>query len=289
MSWLNRAHSRRHAGRRTGARWRMPRAARVAAWFLAVAMVGGAAAHVWRAGLPPAANAFLVDAGDRALVASAKLGLSVKDIFVEGRAETAAADILAAIGIRHGAPIFAFDPRRAKGELERLAWVDRADVERRLPDTIYIRVIERMPLALWQNQGRMALIDREGVEIRGVDVRRFARLPQVVGPDAPIHAAQLVALLATEPDIAKRVTAAIRVGGRRWNLKLDNGIDVRLPETNAGAAWVRLAELVRKDGLLERDVTVVDLRLPDRLILRTVRDVAPPPPPKGARGSGRPT
>jgi hypothetical protein len=52
---------------------------------------------------------------------------------------------------------------------------------------------------------------------------------------------------------------------------------------------VRLAELVRKDGLLERDVTVVDLRLPDRLILRTVRDVAPPPPPKGARGSGRPT
>ena len=289
MSWLDRAHSRRHAGRRIGARWRMPRAARVAAWFLAVAMVGGAAAHVWRAGLPPAANAFLVDAGDRALVASAKLGLSVKDIFVEGRAETAAADILAAIGIRHGAPIFAFDPRRAKGELERLAWVDRADVERRLPDTIYIRVIERMPLALWQNQGRMALIDREGVEIRGVDVRRFARLPQVVGPDAPIHAAQLVALLATEPDIAKRVTAAIRVGGRRWNLKLDNGIDVRLPETNAGAAWVRLAELVRKDGLLERDVTVVDLRLPDRLILRTVRDVAPPPPPKGARGSGRPT
>lgn len=287
MMRLGRA-SRRHPGRRIGARWRMPRLARTALWWLAIGIAGAVGMHFWRAGLPPMANDFLVDAGDRALVASAKLGLSVRDVFVEGRAETAPADILAAIGIRHGAPILAFDPRRAKSELEALAWIGRADVERRLPDTIYIRVVERAPLALWQNHGRMALIDREGVEIRGVDVRRFAHLPQVVGPDAPIHAAQLVALLETEPDIARRVTAAIRVGGRRWNLKLDNGIDVRLPEINAGAAWVRLAELVRKDGLLERDVTVVDLRLPDRLILRTVREVAPPPP-KGARGAGRPT
>jgi cell division protein FtsQ len=287
MSRFGRA-SHRLARRRTGARWRIPRVARVAAWLLAIGMAAAAATHMWRAGLPPAANDFLVDAGDRVLVASAKLGLSVKDVFVEGRGETAPADILAAIGIRHGAPIMAFDPHRAKGELERLAWIRHADVERRLPDTIYIRVVERVPLALWQNHGRMALIDRAGVEIRGVDVRRFSYLPQVVGPDAPLHAAQLVALLETEPDIAARITAAIRVGGRRWNLKLDNGIDVRLPETNFGAAWVRLAELVRKDGLLERDVTVVDLRLPDRLILRTVREVAPPPP-KGARGAGRPT
>ena len=287
MSRFGRA-SRRHAGRRTGARWRIPRVAWVAAWSLAIGMAAVAAAYVGRVGMPPAANHFLVDAGDRALVASAKLGLSVKDVFVEGRAETAPADLLAAIEIRHGAPILAFDPARAKGELERLAWISRADVERRLPDTIYIRVVERVPLALWQNHGRIALIDRQGVEIRGVDPRRFAHLPQVVGSDAPNHAAQLVALLATEPDIAKRVTAAIRVGGRRWNLKLDNGVDVRLPEINAGAAWMRLAELIRKDGLLERDVTVVDLRLPDRLILRTVREVAPPPP-KGARGAGRPT
>jgi cell division protein FtsQ len=84
----------------------------------------------------------------------------------------------------------------------------------------------------------------------------------------------------------------VRVGGRRWNLRLDNGVDVNLPETNAGAAYERLAQLVRDNGLVDRNVVAVDLRLPDRLILRVAKDTTLPvqsQPAQLARRPNRPT
>jgi cell division protein FtsQ len=233
------------------------------------------------------ASALVRELTDRAMFASGRVGLAVREIRIEGRTETSLAEVLAAVEIQRGAPILAFDPSAARTEIEKLPWVARASVERRLPDTIVVRLGERVPLALWQHRGVIAVIDRQGEEIRGAEAGRFAHLPLVVGADASKHAAALVALLATEPDIEKRVAAAVRVGGRRWTLRLDDRIDVHLPEENLGAAWTRLAELIRAEGLMDRNVTVVDLRLPDRLILRTVREA--PPAAKPTRGAGRPT
>jgi cell division protein FtsQ len=179
-----------------------------------------------------------------------------------------------------------FSPAAAKQRLEALPWVRQASVERMLPGTIMVRLSERQPMALWQRHRQLSLIDRDGVEIAGVDLGRFTHLPVVVGDDAPQHTANLLALIATEPDLEKRVTAAVRVGGRRWNLKFDNGVDVQLPEVNAGAAWSRLAEVERDGKVLSRDIAAVDLRLPDRLVVRMVRDNNPVPAPaaKPARG-----
>src|SRR5207248_9698143 len=70
------------------------------------------------------------------------------------------------------------------------------------------------------------------------------------------------------PEPAARVRAAGRVDGRRWNLRIDDAIDVMLPEDDPSAAWSRLAVLERGNGLLQREVKSVDLRLPDRLVLR---------------------
>ncbi|MCH7555160.1 MAG: cell division protein FtsQ, partial [Proteobacteria bacterium] len=56
--------------------------------------------------------------------------------------------------------------------------------------------------------------------------------------------------------------------GRRWNLRLDNGVDVELPEAGINAAWRRLADIERRHRLLSRDITAIDLRLPDRLVVR---------------------
>ncbi len=284
-----RSTSPRRAVTRRTRWWRRERTWKVVCLTALVAMTGAGGTYVWRSGTPSQVGAFALEAYERALFASARFGLAVHEILVEGRDETAAADILAAIEARRGAPIFTFSPGSAKAELEKLPWVAHAAVERRLPDVIYVRLVERRPLALWQRDGRMSVIDREGTEIRGADIGRFAGLPLVVGSDAARNAAALLALLATEPDVEKRVGAAIRVGGRRWTLRLDNGVDVHLPEINPGAAWARFAELVRGEGLLERNVTVVDLRLSDRLILRTLRETPPPVPAKASRSSGRPT
>ena len=62
--------------------------------------------------------------------------------------------------------------------------------------------------------------------------------------------------------------ASILVAERRWNLRLANGIDVRLPETSVEAALDRLAELDRDKKILSRDITAIDLRLPDRVTVR---------------------
>ncbi|MCM0019823.1 MAG: FtsQ-type POTRA domain-containing protein [Tagaea sp.] len=292
---IGRKDKTRKPARRIGWRrvlaWRPSgRALKATAAIAAIAVLGAGAFHLWNAGGADRLEDLAYDLRANALNASARAGLAIGDVVVEGRERTAARDVLAVLDARRGAPILAFDPHAAKIELETLPWVRRAAVERRLPDTIHVRLEERVPLALWQTRGRFHVIDVEGREIAGVDPGRFARLVVVVGDDAPPHAAALIALLDTEPAMRARIAAAVRVGGRRWNLNLDNGVVVNLPETNAGAAYERLAQLARDNALVERDLVSVDLRLPDRLILRA-RETAPAAPPANAqqRRANRPT
>ncbi|MEQ8354891.1 MAG: FtsQ-type POTRA domain-containing protein [Kiloniellaceae bacterium] len=210
-----------------------------------------------------------------ALAASADLGLRVEEVLVAGRDRTDGDIILSRLGLELGRPILDVDPEAARNELETLPWVSAARVERQLPGTIFIRLTERRPLALWQERGVIRVIDRAGEVIPGIEARRFAHLPLVVGEDAPVHAAKLIAVMNSEPELRDRVTAAVRVAGRRWNIQIEGRIDVRLPEADAATAWAQLARIERQQGLLSRDVIIIDLRLPDRLVVRTDREKGP--------------
>jgi cell division protein FtsQ len=222
-------------------------------WYLATS---GWTERAWR------------DAQASLLHGSAAAGLTVGEVVVEGRTHTKRADLLAALGVERGMPILAVDPAAARARVEALGWVRQATVARRLPDTVYLRIEERAPLALWQRNGTLQLVDREGAVIEKENVARFAGLPLIVGDDAPQHAADLLGLLTAFPEIASQLDAAVRVSGRRWNLRLSSGIDIRLPETGVAPALGRLADLHRTQKLLDRDVIAVDLRKPDRLIVR---------------------
>jgi cell division protein FtsQ len=257
-------------------RRRLPRRIRRAAlWLLPIVAAVGCYGVIWASRFP-AGQAALAQAMDRVIGASAAFGLVVTAIEVEGRETTDVATVVAALSAARGTPILAVSPGRAKEQLETLPWVRSATIERRLPGTLFVRLVERRPLAVWQHGGIQQLIDREGAVIPVDDLSRFARLPTVVGDDAAPNAVALIDMLASEPELAARVTAAVRVGGRRWNLRIDDAIDVLMPEENPGNAWNRLAELERTSFLLKRDVQAVDLRLPDRLVLRVT--AAPPPP-----------
>ncbi len=286
----------RKPARRTGWRrilgWRpSASSAKIMTAIGIAAVIGGGGLYAWRTGGADRLEDMALDLRRGILTATTRAGLQVSEVLVEGRERTNSRDVLAVLDARRGAPILTFDPHQAKAELETLPWVRRAIVERRLPDTIHVRLEERVPMALWQRGGRFAVIDQDAKEIPGVDPGNFAKLLIVVGDDAPEHAGGLIALLDTEPALRNRVSAAVRVGGRRWNLNLDNGVVVNLPEANAGAAYERLAELERNNGLVERDLVSVDLRLPDRLILRA-KDAAPSTTPVNApaqRRNNRPT
>jgi cell division protein FtsQ len=257
-----------------------PRARKIAAVLAGVGVMAGIGLYFAKAGLPARVQVAVDATEAQALAASAALGLSVQQVLVDGRVETPAADVLHVLDVSRNAPILAFHPAEAKAELEKLPWIKSASVERRLPNVVYVRLVEREPLAMWQRHGQLTLIDRDGVEIPGADLARFNTLPVVVGDGAPQRAAALFALLATEPDLARRVSAAVRVGDRRWNLRLELGadrtIEALLPEENPGAAWTRLADLDRQQHLFDRDITAIDLRFPDRLVVRV--HAMPPAP-----------
>jgi cell division protein FtsQ len=243
-----------------------------------VLAAGGSGFLLQRGGLLDALEPKLAQDG---ISLAAKLGLVVGNIEVDGRAMTTKAAILRAVGASRGTPILAVSPSAAKAQLETLPWVRSAAVERQLPDTIHITIVERMPFAFWQRQGKLALIDRDGTVITDTGLDRFPGLIVLVGDDAPQNAAKLLEMIASEKTIANRVTAAVRVGGRRWRLHLDNGINVELPEENAAAAWKQLAELDRDSQILARNIEVIDMRLSDRLVVRTVPEPAKEPVKKG--------
>jgi cell division protein FtsQ len=243
--------------------------------------VVGTGVMAWRSGQLQVA---LDRAEDTVIALSAKSGFRVEDVEVVGRSQTEPKALLAAAGLSRGDPILAFSPAEARQRIENLPWVESAAVERRLPDTIAITIVERKPIALWQHSEKISLIDASGVVLGNVAIESAPNLPLIVGGDAPAHASELLQLLAAYPEIGKRVQASSWIGSRRWDLKLDNGVDVRLPESGVAEAMKQLAEAEASSRLLERDVAAVDLRLSGKMIVRLAHELPPPGKPKPQQG-----
>ena len=216
--------------------------------------------------------------------------LTVDDVVVEGRTMTPPGQLRAALGVSTGDRLLGFSLDDARARIERLTWVQNATVERRLPGTVVVTLIERRPFAVWQSGGRFQLIDRAGQVVAEQDpvkdAAAFSVLPLVVGPGAPEAAAALLDQLASLPLLRSRVVAAIRVGERRWNLRLTTGADVLLPEGNELVAMQRLLELQASQALLDRPIQTLDMRGGDRLVVRPGTPTPTPIPPAPAR---RPT
>jgi cell division protein FtsQ len=211
-------------------------------------------------------------------------GLRVTDVVIQGRENTPEPLVRAALGVTPGDPTLGFSVEMARQRLATLPWVEHATVERRLPGTVVVYLQERRPFAIWQNQGRFVLIDRGGQQVPNQNLAEFHLLPLVVGPGAPVAAATLIDALTDRPELQKRVVAAVRIGERRWNLHLDNGADVLLPEGHEIAALDRLTQLQQEHQVLDRPLAAIDMRLADRLVLRPKSephtDTAATPPAK---------
>jgi cell division protein FtsQ len=203
---------------------------------------------------------------------TAASGLRVTDVVIEGRANTPEPLLRAAIGINKGDPILGFSLEDTRARIETIPWVEQATVERRLPGTVVINLKERAPFAVWQNQGKFVLVDRNGQIVTNEDVAAFRRLPLIVGLGAPAAAAELLDALQDRPALAEKVAAAVRVGERRWNLRMTNGTDVMLPEGHVIVALDRLIQLQQDHAVLERPLAAIDLRLGDRLVFRPRAD-----------------
>jgi cell division protein FtsQ len=182
------------------------------------------------------------------------------------------------------APQALVDVSAIRERLLQFGWVKDARVSRRLPDTLVIDIVERSPAALWQNEGRLALIDSEGVVLDRVQVDKMPDLPLLIGAGANGEAEQLDRLMAAVPSLKPQLTSATWVGGRRWDLNLQSGETLALPEGEEAAksALVKFARLDKSSGLLGRGIVRFDLRVPGKMIVRLPRapgePIAPEPP-----------
>ncbi|MDA1309708.1 MAG: FtsQ-type POTRA domain-containing protein [Proteobacteria bacterium] len=241
---------------------------------LSLTTVGVLAGLGWHAANSGVVNRLLIagEAGFREI--SIRTGLAVRDVMVSGRDRTARAELLRAIGIKAGDPILTVDLAGAHLRIASLAWVKQVRVERRLPDTVFVSLVEREPMALWQRNGKLHLIDRDGGVIPSAEVEKFSDLPIVIGQDAPPRTRDVLAMLSREPDLRQRVRAVTWVGERRWDVRVDDRINVQLPEQAPFEAWAQLARMEREHGVLRRDVIAIDMRLRDQLVVRVAPETA---------------
>jgi len=200
-----------------------------------------------------------------------KAQFNLEKVDVEGHVRTTSEDVIKRLNLKRGIKIFEVDLEKEKESILTLPWIKTVRIERHLPSQILISLTEKTPIAVWQNKKRYLPIDEEGNPILD-DKTVLANLLLVVGEDAPKHTPELIDLLAKYPEIGKVAKSAVRVGKRRWNLYLndaENGLEIRLPETDIKAALERLKNFKEEGDILNRDLKVIDLKLPDRLIVKS--------------------
>jgi cell division protein FtsQ len=202
------------------------------------------------------------------------VGLGIDRVTISGIAELSEVEVLVAAGIDPKISLPFFDADQARKRLESAPLIREATVRKLYPGEVAITLVEREPFALWQVKGELYVIAADGTVIDKMDDGRFAHLPLVVGVDANNRAREYLALRSEAGPIAPHIRAATLVAGRRWNLKLDNGMDVRLPETEPAAAVKRLAALQADYRIFEKDLLAIDLRQPDRVVMRLTEEGA---------------
>lgn len=195
-------------------------------------------------------------------------GLGIGQVKITGQSETSEVDILDSLAIGQFPSLFTFDLDDARERVEALPWVGQATLKKLYPDTLEVAVIERVPYALWQHGDKVSLIDPQGIAITDYFGERYTNLPLVVGPGANARVDEFLDLILAQPSLVPRVRAGVLISKRRWNVVLAEAVEIMLPEADPAAALARVARADSAHQLLSRDIAAVDVRAPDRFVVR---------------------
>jgi cell division protein FtsQ len=201
-------------------------------------------------------------------------GFRITTVVINGRKQLSQDEVLAVGGVNGRSSLLFLDAATVRDKLKANPWIADATILKLYPGQLQIDIVERKAFALWQQDGRLAVIADDGAVLEPYVSRRFVALPLVVGKGADTQAKDFLALLDRYPQVRSVTKAAIYVGQRRWNLRLKDGLDIRLPENDVGNALAALSRLDKEEKLFSRDITAVDMRLPDRLTVQLSEDAA---------------
>ncbi len=239
---------------------------RLAARACAVAMVGFTVVHgASRSG------AFQDDSNPWSKLpgrVASVVGLAADEIEINGIAQHDPQEVLATIDVKPGMSLLGFDAGLARKKLETLPWLETAGVAREYPNMLKINIKERVAVAIWQHGGSYDLIDDNGVTMGQPSVAVIRKLPLVTGDGANTAVAEYINQMSAIAGLTRHVSAAARVGGRRWTLYLDSGIKVALPEQGVEQALKQVWELDQSQAILSKGISMVDMRVPGQMTLQ---------------------
>jgi cell division protein FtsQ len=201
-------------------------------------------------------------------------GFRITGVAINGRKQLTQDEVLAIGGVNGRSSLLFLDAEAVRDKLKANPWIGEATVLKLYPGQLQIDITERSAFALWQQDGRLSVISDDGAVLEPYVSRRFLSLPLVVGKGAETRARDFLTLLARYPQVRSLTKAVIFVGERRWNLRLKDGLDIRLPENDVGNALAALSALDKEDRLFSRDIVAIDMRLPDRLAVQLSDDAA---------------
>ena len=199
---------------------------------------------------------------------TSQMGFAIGEVKISGHKETSEIDLLEQLELDGATSLIGFDSDAARERVLRMPWVAAAEVTKLYPDGISVRVTEKRPYAVWQDGETLTLIEEDGKGIVPFSDEKYLALPLLTGVGASQKAREIVSILADFPGFASRVKAYVHIGGRRWDLQLDDGVIIHLPERDLETALAEVVRLEKEQALLGRDIQSVDLRISDRMVVR---------------------
>ena len=201
-------------------------------------------------------------------------GFGVQAITMTGQSRLTPREVLEIAGINPKSSIPFFDVDAARDRLEKNPLVAQASLRKLYPNRIVIDMIERTPAALWQTNGEIKTISADGAVIDELRDTNFSDLPFVVGEGANARLPEFRALLDATAELRPKIAAGVLVDERRWNLRLRNGLDIKLPEKDPSEAIAALLDLQRQSRILDRDILWIDLRTAGKAFVRLSAEAA---------------
>jgi cell division protein FtsQ len=205
---------------------------------------------------------------------TAAAGFAIEDVKVSGNDQTSEIEILQLLGLDGTTSLVALDVDAARQKISMLPWVEDVEVRKVYPKTVEVKLKEKSAYGIWQHGSDLSLIEKNGTVIAPLRDNKFAALPLFVGRDAETAAASVTEEFAKWPDLRSHIKAYVRIAGRRWDLYLDSGIVIKLPEDNVEGAMALLAKMDKDESVLARDIAAIDFRLQDRTAIELTPDAA---------------
>jgi cell division protein FtsQ len=170
--------------------------------------------------------------------------------------------------------VLSLDPKDVQARVESLDWVANARVRRLWPSTLIVEIARRQGYARWKENGEVSVIDSNGERLLAERADDHPELPLVVGDGAGAAAEPLLIALESLPQLRAHLKQLVRVGDRRWNIELNSGTLIALPEDGAARAMAQLESLQTQHALLDRPVAGIDMRTPGRMAVRVRAELA---------------